>query len=92
MSVAIVALTGISVILVFIIYKVFESSKRKTTTLKFAGQVALAIDEIGLGKDGFVLFHGEHWKAISKVAIAPGQKVKITSQEGLILIVEPMNE
>jgi len=39
---------------------------------------------------GFVLFHGERWKAISRTTIMPGQK--IIAREGLTLIVEPINE
>jgi membrane-bound serine protease (ClpP class) len=88
----IAALTAVAVVLLFVSYKVFESAKKQTTVLQFAGQVALAIDEIDLGKEGFVLFHGEHWKAHSKVAILPGQKVRIISREGLTLIVEPTKE
>jgi membrane-bound serine protease (ClpP class) len=85
----IAALTTVAVVLLFITYKVFESAKKQTTVLQFAGQVALAIYEINLGKEGFVLFHGEHWKAKSKATIVPGQEVMIISREGLTLIVEP---
>ncbi len=75
-----------------VLFKVLESAKKRTTVLEFAGHVAVAVDEFGLGKMGFVRFHGEHWKATSKSAIIPGQKVKIISREGLTLIVEPVKD
>jgi len=92
MSTLIAALTVVAVVLLFVIYKVFESTKKQTPVLQFVGQVALAVDEISPGKEGFVLFHGEHWKANSKATILPGQKVRVISREGLTLIVEPTRE
>jgi len=77
---------------IIVLYKIFKSSKIRPEVLKFIGEVAIAIDEIGPEKPGFVRFHGEHWKAISKTTIVPGQKVKIVAKEGLTLIVEPINE
>jgi membrane-bound serine protease (ClpP class) len=78
-------------VLVLIIYKLHESAKQKSTALQFAGQIAVAVDEIGPGKLGFVLFQGEHWKATAHQTIAPKQKVRIVSREGLTLIVEPLD-
>ncbi len=92
MSTEIAALTVIGSFLALVIYKVFKAAKKKTSVLVFAGQVAVAVDEISSGKEGFVRFHGEHWKARSDTAVAPGQKVKIISREGLTLIVEQIKE
>jgi len=90
MSAAIAALTALTALFLFVIYKLFEATKKKTSVLQFAGQTAIAIDEISLEKDGFVLFHGEHWKATSKNTIAPGEKVTVVSRDGLTLIVKPV--
>ncbi len=92
MSIIIAAFTAVAVMLVFVAYKMFESARKKTTVLQFAGEIAVAIDDIGLGKEGFVLFHGEHWKANSKDSISSGKKVRIISRQGLALIVEPIKE
>lgn len=92
MSVAITLAAVIGGFIVFIFYKIFKTTKKRSAVLEFIGQVAVAIDELGPGKDGFVRFHGEHWKARSHTAIVPGQKVKITGREGLLLFVEPISD
>ncbi len=73
-----------------VLYKVFRMAKRKPAVLKFIGEVAVTIDEVGPDKEGFVRFHGEYWKARSHTDIKPGQKVRIVAKEGLILTVEPV--
>ncbi len=92
MSIIIAALIAVVVVLMFVTYKIFESAIKKTAVLQFAGEIAVAIDHIGPGKEGFVLFHGEHWKANSKDSISSGKKVRIISRQGLTLIVEPIKE
>lgn len=77
---------------VLVLYKLFKSAKKRPAVLKFIGEVAIALDEIGPDKEGFVRFHGEHWKARSQTTVTPGQKVKIIAKEGLTLIVEPVKE
>lgn len=54
-----------------------------TFMLKIIGETATALDEISPGKEGFVRFHGEHWKARSKATVTLGQKVRIIAKEGL---------
>src|SRR3990170_5388499 len=75
-----------------VLYKLFKSAKKRPVVLEFIGQVARTIDEIGPGKEGFVRFHGEYWRARSQTTISPGRKVKIVAKEGLTLIVEPVRE
>ena len=82
-------LAGFS-ILVF--YKLCKSTKRRPATLRFVGEVAVTIDEIGPDEEGFVRFHGEHWRARSHIIVYPGQKVRIVAREGLTLVAEPINE
>ena len=69
---------------------IFKRDKQ-SDALEFIGQVAVALDELGPDKTGFVRFHGEYWKAQSNTTVVPGQKVKITRREGLLLFVEPIN-
>lgn len=92
MSVETAAIVVFGGFLAFVFYKVVKASKKKSTVLEFTGQVAVAIDEISSDKEGFVLFHGEHWRATSESTIRPKQKVKITSRRGLTLTVKPLTE
>ncbi len=91
-STIIAASIVIGAFLIFALYKVAKASKKKIAIPEFAGQVAVAIDEIGPEKEGFVRFRGEHWKALSETTITPGQKVMIISREGLILNVGPLKK
>ncbi len=77
---------------ILVLYKVFKSATKKTAVLEFVEEVGRAIDEIGPGKDGFVRFHGELWKARSQKIVNPGQEVRIVAKEGLTLIVEPLEK
>jgi len=92
MSLLIAAFVAVAAVSVFVAYKLVKVTLKKTMMPEFVGQVAVAVDEIGLGKEGFVLYRGEHWKAKSKSSIASGQKVRIISREGLTLVVEPIKE
>lgn len=85
----IIIVCGFSII---VLYKIFRSSKKRPEILKFIGETAIALDEISPEKEGFVMFHGEYWRARSKTTVNPGQKVKIIAREGLTLIVEPIKE
>jgi membrane-bound serine protease (ClpP class) len=79
-------------LIISVLYKLFKSAKNRPAVLEFVGQVPMAIDELGPNKEGFVRFHGEHWKAHSNHAVAPGQKVKIVARKGLTFIVEHINQ
>jgi membrane-bound ClpP family serine protease len=92
MSATIAALTALTALFLVVIYKLYEATKKKTSALQFAGRTAVAIDEISLKREGFVLFQGEHWKATSKNTISRGEKVTVVSRDGLTLIVEPIKE
>jgi membrane-bound serine protease (ClpP class) len=92
MSLTIISAVVLGGFILFIAYKLLKATMKKSQVLVFLGQVAVAIDELGPEKDGFVRFHGEHWKAISQTAIVPGQKVKITGREGLLLFVKSIDE
>ena len=41
------------------------------------------------GGRGHVIAHGERWKALSEAPLSPGQPVRVTGVEGLVLRVEP---
>lgn len=41
------------------------------------------------GPSGYVLSHGERWKAVSVAPLAPGRRVRVVALDGLTLKVEP---
>ncbi len=84
-----IILGGFSMI---VLYKLFRTVKKRPSVLGFIGESGRTIDEIDPDHDGFVLFHGEHWKARSRTLIKAGQKIRIVAKEGLTLIVEPVIE
>jgi len=77
---------------VFAAFKVVEARRRKPFQAGVVGEEAEVEGEIAPGKDGFVRFKGELWKARSKVKVAGGSRVKIVGKEGPVLIVEPVEE
>ena len=75
---------------VFISGLVFKShmSKPKTGTNGLVGEIGVVKETIHA--EGRVLVHGELWKAISKVPIEKGAKVRVLNVERLVLEVEPL--
>lgn len=41
------------------------------------------------GTEGYVLVHGERWRARAERSLVPGQSVKVTKADGLTLVVQP---
>ncbi|MDD4748838.1 MAG: nodulation protein NfeD [Methanosarcinaceae archaeon] len=74
--------------LVFAIYKVAESRKKKPAIGTFRGERAQTIDSIGPEKTGFVRYRGEYWKARAEEAIEKGEDVEIIGKEEHILLVK----
>jgi len=54
------------------------------------GQEALVVSE--LTPTGLISYRGELWKALSKEAFLPGERVQITSVEGLLATVGKADE
>jgi len=42
--------------------------------------------------EGRVRVHSEEWRARSRVPIAADQSIRVTGLDGLVVIVEPVNE
>lgn len=43
----------------------------------------------GFDQEGWVRVHGERWRARTSTPLLPGQRIKVTSMQGLLLEVEP---
>lgn len=73
--------------LIFAIYKVVESRKKKPVIGEIIGDIALAIDLLEPGKKGFVRYKGEYWQARSEEEIKKGEEVKIIGKDMEVLLV-----
>ncbi|WP_406670709.1 nodulation protein NfeD [Methanolobus sp. ZRKC4] len=78
--------------LVFVIYKVVEVRKRRPLFGELVGDSAQALDPIGNGQEGYVLHHGQYWKARSSGVIEKGDKVTIIEKDGVVLVVEKLEK
>lgn len=74
----------------FLMYKVLQIRKKKSTLGKFAGETAVAIEQITPEKPGFVRFKGEYWQAKSDTLIETNMKVVIVEKDETTLIVKPL--
>jgi membrane-bound serine protease (ClpP class) len=72
--------------LAFAVYKVARIRFAPPVTGRFAGEEAEALEK--LDPKGFVLFHGEYWKAESEDVVEPGETVVIVAKEGTRLRVK----
>jgi membrane-bound serine protease (ClpP class) len=78
-----------AVLLVFVIGMAIQARRRPVVSgaEELMGARGLAVS--GFPGPGSVRLHGEIWSARSPVAIAPGQPVRVTGREGLVLLVAP---
>ena len=57
------------------------------------GETGKALSEIGMNKEGYILFQGERWRALSnQPPITKDQIVRVIRKDGLTLYVEPADE
>ncbi|MGA9187262.1 MAG: NfeD family protein, partial [Methanosarcina sp.] len=74
--------------LVFAVYKVTEIRKKKPVIGEFIGDTAQTIDPVGPGKEGYIRYKGEYWKALSEEEIEPKVEVEITGKVREVLLVK----
>lgn len=87
--VLLIAPIGFGAFFLFAAYKVVEVRRRKPMGWAMMGEVAEAVDDLEPGKEGFVLYQGELWKAIASLPVKKGEKTKIEAKEGPVLHVSP---
>jgi membrane-bound serine protease (ClpP class) len=75
----------------FLLYKILQIRKKKTSLGKFAGEIAVAIEKITPEKNGFVRYKGEYWQAKSDTVIETNTKVVIVDKDETTLIVKPLD-
>ncbi|AKB26034.1 signal peptide peptidase SppA, 36K type [Methanosarcina sp. MTP4] len=74
--------------LVFAVYKVAESRKKKPVIGAIIGDSARTIEAISPDKPGFIRYSGEYWQARSEEEIGKGEKVEIIGKEQEMLVVK----
>jgi len=75
----------------FLLYKILQIRKKKSSLGKFAGESAVAIEQITPQKNGFVRYKGEYWQAKSDTVIEINTKVIIVEKDETTLIVKPLD-
>ena len=78
----------IAIFFAFILYKIIQAKKKKTSVGTFIGEEAKTIDRISPGIPGYVRFKGEYWQATSETIIEPDTKVTIVGKDGSTLKVK----
>lgn len=74
---------GFGGFLLFALYKVLQVRRRRPAVGSgMVGSEAAALDPLGPGRRGFVLYQGEMWSASSAEDVAAGEKVVITERQG----------
>ncbi|WP_410508928.1 nodulation protein NfeD [Methanosarcina hadiensis] len=74
--------------LVYAVYKVAETRKKKPVIGTVIGDTARTIDPISPERKGFVRYKGEYWKARSEEEIGVDQEVEIIGKEMEVLVVK----
>jgi len=69
-------------------YKMLKVSRKKPFDWTLEGKIGRAVDDIGEGREGFVVIEGEYWRAISLQPIRAGDTVRVLKKEGPLLVVE----
>jgi membrane-bound serine protease (ClpP class) len=79
-------------IAVFLMRLVLKSRRWKSVTGKeeLIGAEGVVTSDVPAGGEGMIRVHGELWRASARSHVAEGTPVRVTSMEGLKLIVEPV--
>lgn len=79
-----------AVFFAFLLFKIIQIRKKKSSLGKFAGETAVTIERITPEKTGFVRYKGEYWQAKSETVIETNVKVLIVDKQETTLIVKPL--
>jgi membrane-bound serine protease (ClpP class) len=79
----------IGLITVFLVSIALRARRSKVTTGTQALVGATGIARTQLSPEGKIFVHGELWNAIASAPVAPGEKVRVRTVDGLTLHVDP---
>lgn len=92
MIIIIIVAAMFAIFFAFLLYKVLEIHGEKKAIGVFEGEIAKTVDSISPGKNGYVRFRGELWKATSDTVIEANKKVIIVKKDESLLVVKPLGE
>jgi membrane-bound serine protease (ClpP class) len=84
----VVVVIFIAIFFIFLLYKIIQARKKKTSVGTFIGEEAKTIDRISPNKPGYVRFKGEYWLATSDTTLEPDTKVIIVGKDETTLKVK----
>ncbi|MGB9561938.1 MAG: NfeD family protein, partial [bacterium] len=88
-SVILPALLFLAAFFIFVITKAILAQGKKVTTGEKGLIGELGVASSNIDNEGFVLVHGEIWKARASMPIAKGTRVRVVGVDGMVVIVEP---
>jgi membrane-bound serine protease (ClpP class) len=59
--------------------------RKRSEIFEIVGKEGVAKEDIGPGKEGYVLVEGELWRAVSKEVIRAGELIIVTGKKGFVL-------
>ncbi|MDI6855992.1 MAG: nodulation protein NfeD [Candidatus Thermoplasmatota archaeon] len=78
---------------IFALFKIIKIRRKKPAIGEFVGEEAETIEEISKGKEGFVMFKGEYWRAKSEDETIPQRtRVVIVRKDHATLVVKKKSE
>ncbi len=77
----------VSVFFGFLLYKILEIRKKRPSVNVYIGKTAETLDPISPQKPGYILYHGEYWKATSNEDIPAHTTVTIIDKHHQLLTV-----
>jgi membrane-bound serine protease (ClpP class) len=77
---------------IFMVYKVLRARRLKPAMGKIIGEKVKAVDDLTPGKEGYVKYYGEYWRAKSHQEIKAGSSAIVVDKEGPLLTVKPVDE
>jgi len=66
----------------FALYKVIKAKKARPVIWSIIGAKGKALDDLGPGKEGFVMVEGEYWMAFSDEEIKAGEEIVVVGKVG----------
>ena len=63
-------------------YKVIKAKKAKPVIWSIIGAKGKSLDDLGPGKEGFVMVEGEYWMAFSDEEIKAGEEIVVIGKVG----------
>ncbi len=87
----IIAIAG-SAFFAFALYKIIKARKAKPIIWSVAGSKGKALDDLGPGREGFVMVEGEYWMAFSDEEIKAGEEIIVVEKVGPKLKVKKVSK